>query len=73
MTKGARRLAELDVAHAVIDLEKVHAGRCAGRLLDLAKARRIDAVVVAPVDEAVLDGAVGPDGADPEDAVLAAV
>ena len=48
-------LAEADVADAVVDLEQAQALRGPGRLLDLAVARREDAVVVAPVDERVDD------------------
>ena len=63
-------LAEPDVADAVVDLEEAQPFGGAGRLLDLAEARREDAVVVAPIDERVDDLAVRVDRAPSERAVL---
>ena len=66
----AVHVAELDVADAVVDLEKRKTGRRPCRLLYQAEARSEWTVVVAPVDERVDDLSVGVDGAATEGAVL---
>jgi hypothetical protein len=66
-------LSELDVAHAVVDLEQAQPTRRTRRCLHLPVARRECTVVVTPIDERVEDRAVRPDRRPPEDAILAAV
>ena len=63
-------VAQLDVAHAVVDLEQRQAARGAWRLLDLAESGGKDTVIVGAIDERVDHLAVGVHRAAPEAAVL---